>query len=53
MSGYEQYYAHQSQVKAKTEKDYPLFLLWSLTDDGIRGMIITLSIKVYISNIHI
>ena len=41
----------KAKDNTKKGKDYPLFPLWSLTDDGTRGMVITLSIKVYISNI--
>ena len=28
---------------ANKRKDYPLFPLWSMTEDGTRGMVITLS----------
>jgi len=36
----------------KNGKDYPLFPLWSLIGDSTRGMVLTLSIKVYILNIR-
>ena len=42
---------HMKDKDNKKGKDYPLFPLWSLTDDGTRGMVITLSVKVYISDI--
>ena len=42
----------KAKDNTKKGKDYPLFSLWSLTDDGTRGMVIILSVKLYISNIH-
>jgi len=42
----------KAKDNTKKGKDYLLFALWSLTDDGMIGMVITLSIKVYMSNIH-
>ena len=37
----------KAKDNTKKGKDY-----WLLTDDGMRGTIITLSLKVYISNMH-